>query len=115
MPGVDGKCIREIARELEVLAERGQFFGRNDLLGWVLLGRGLVSAHPTQRNPALAVQSILQARAAFGRVQPRMGWVEESFYRRAVACMDANGPMYEHTRQVLSRYPEDLTPPDWRP
>lgn len=85
---------------------------RDDLLGWLLLARGLLDAQPERANPYAAVRVLRQARRAFlcmGKMPPEA----ELFYRRARELLDSPTPRFEAICDRLTL--EEETPPDLMP
>ncbi|MEK6262811.1 MAG: hypothetical protein AABP62_29790, partial [Planctomycetota bacterium] len=88
-----------------------RYWGRNDLVGWFHLCRGLAAAHGKNVKPA--VSHLAQAREAFRRYTSGMTEVANVFYERARQLVKLAGIRFEMIMDGLSsanREPLDYQP-----
>ncbi len=103
----------DLRAELRRIEEKSREWGRNELLGWLLLARGLLAADPIDPDRRAATRALVQARRAFGRQLGAVPPEAEALYRRALERVDTDGPRFEILRDSLSA--EEQAPADFRP
>lgn len=103
-------AVEQGLREAEIRAQR---WGRNDLLGWLLLVRALVNSSSQRPNPHAATKALVQARKAFQRQQGLVPVEAAVLASQAVRELDRAEPVFENLRDALPR--QDQAPPDYRP
>lgn len=108
------KELDEMRGELEQIEERCREWGRNDLLGWLLLAQALLTIRSPEPGRRKAAAALVQARRAFQRQRGAVPPEAEAVYRRASELIDAGGaPLFEALRDTLAE--EEKTPPDYCP
>ncbi len=102
----------ELQRQTARIEEQCDHWGRNDLLGWLMLAKALLFARFDGEDRRNATKFAVMAREAFRRYSPGITTAGEVLFRRVVELVDEEEPVFERHREALAN--ENIDVPNFQ-